>query len=139
MQWPAVCIGHGQVGISLSVPLQTFLQQYLSSFEQIEIVLLLRADPKRAWTAPEVASALVTPPESAAMRLFLLASSGLIAFEPTGVPRYRYLPVDEATEDLLRELADSYPANRAEIATLLSSKPPNDPVRSFADAFRLKK
>lgn len=125
------------MGETLSAPLQKFLQQHLSSFEQIEIVLLLRSDASRAWTAPEVASALVTPPESAAMRLFLLASAGLLAFEATGVPRYRYVP--SAFDELLRELADSYPASRAEIAGLLGGTPPSDPIRSFAEAFRLKK
>ena len=36
----------------VSERLRTFLQQRLASLEQIEVVLLLRSDPSRAWTAP---------------------------------------------------------------------------------------
>lgn len=123
---------------SVSAPLRAFLQERLASFEQIEIVVLLFGDPARSWTAPEVAAALGMAPEPAAMRLFLLASSGLIAFEPTGVPRYRYVAADEPTAALVGELAGVYRSNRAAIAALTGA-PPADPIRSFADAFKLKK
>ncbi|HYI12262.1 MAG TPA: hypothetical protein VEK57_24630 [Thermoanaerobaculia bacterium] len=78
------------LAITASAALRNFLQQRLSSIDQIGIVLLLMGDPARAWTAPEVAAAVGTPQESAAMRLFLLASGGLITFEPAGMPKYRY-------------------------------------------------
>ena len=125
----------------LAVPsegLKDFLRQRLTTVDQIDIVLLLMRDPARAWTAPEVAAAVGTPPESAAMRLFLLASSGLIVFEASGIPRYRYAGSDAATHALLTELADVYTTDRGAIATLIDAPPP-DPVRSFADAFKLKK
>lgn len=117
--------------------LETFLQQRLSSFDQIEIVLLLMRDSARAWTAPEVAAAVGTPPESAAMRLFLLASSGVIAFEPAGIPKYRYTAADPETHALLTELATLYDSDRQLVASIAGVPP--DPLRSFADAFRLKK
>ncbi len=72
------------------------------------------------------------------MRLFLLASGGLIAFEAAGIPRYRYTGADPDTHRLLGELAEVYATNRAAIATLVGAAPP-DPLRSFADAFKLKK
>lgn len=117
--------------------LRTFLQQRLSSIDQIDIVLLLMRDPSRSWTAPEVAAAVGTAPESAAMRLFLLASGGLIAFEPAAIPRYRYAGSDPETHALLTELAELYASNRNDIAALVGAPP--DPLRSFADAFKLKK
>ncbi len=121
-----------------SEALQQFLQQRLTSVDQIDIVLLLMRDPSRAWTAPEVATTVGTAPESAAMRLFLLASSGIIVFEASGIPRYRYGGSDPATHALLIELADVYASDRGAIAALVDAPPP-DPVRSFADAFKLKK
>lgn len=105
--------------------------------DQIEIVLLLMRDPARAWTAPEVAGALRTPQESAAMRLFLLASTGLVVFEAAGTPKYRYEPGDAQTRALLAELGEVYESNRDALAALLGAPP--DPLRSFADAFKLKK
>lgn len=102
--------------------------------EQIEIVLLLRRDRERAWTAPEVAGQLAMPPESTAMRLFLLASNGVISMESAGMPRYRY---DEGLDPLIEELARVYTTDRDALTPIIGG--PADPLRSFADAFKLKK
>lgn len=122
----------------ISEGLRTFLEQRLSSLEQIEIVLLLRNDRSRSWTAMDVAKALGTAPEAAAMRLFLLASGGLLAFEASGVPRYRYAGVDPATDALLQELGEVFANDRNAVANIVDTGP-RDPIRSFADAFKLKK
>ncbi|HYC60110.1 MAG TPA: hypothetical protein VEK79_11155 [Thermoanaerobaculia bacterium] len=122
----------------VSEGLRRFLQERLTSLEQIEVVLLLRGDSTRSWTAPEVANELRIAPETAAMRLFLLASSGVLAFEPSGVPRYRYTGSDAATDALIAELAQAYAADRNAILAVVDSGT-RDPIRSFADAFKLKK
>ena len=115
-----------------------FVRERLPSLEQIEIVLLLRGDPSRAWTAPEVSQQLGTPPESTAMRLFLLASNGVIVFDgSSGLPRYRYTP--GASEHELNELADVYATRREALVALAGGAVAPDPLRSFADAFKLKK
>ena len=122
---------------SFSEPLQRFVRERLPSLEQIEIVLLLRRDRERAWSAPEVSAALATPPESTAMRLFLLASNGVVTFEGSGIPRYRYSS-DPAHEPLLDELSTVYDERRDAVVALVGGQPA-DPLRSFADAFKLKK
>jgi hypothetical protein len=128
---------HPELPIPPSAALKDFLQQRLSSIDQIAIVLLLMRDPARAWTAPEVAAAVGTPQESAAMRLFLLASGGLVIFEPAGMPKYRYATGNAETHALLSELAALYESDRQAVAALVGAPP--DPLRSFADAFKLKK
>ncbi|HEX2123835.1 MAG TPA: hypothetical protein VHL59_19580 [Thermoanaerobaculia bacterium] len=125
------------MSITPSAALRNFLQQRLTSIDQIEIVLLLMRDPARAWTAPEVAAAVGTPQESAAMRLFLLASGGLLVFEPAGIPKYRYAGGNAGTDAMLSELAELYESDRGAVAALVGAPP--DPLRSFADAFKLKK
>ena len=82
-------MGYHPVASPLSGNLEQFLRERLPSVEQVEIVLLLRRTPERAFSAPEVAQELSTPPESTAMRLFLLASNGVLRFEGAGIPRYR--------------------------------------------------
>lgn len=123
-----------------SVPehLQRFIRERLPSLEQIEIVILLRKDPSRAWTALEVAENLATPPESTAMRLFLLASNGVLSFESSGVPKYRYAAADPATDQLVAELVQAYDEQRVALYELVGATT-RDPLRSFADAFKLKK
>jgi hypothetical protein len=125
--------------IQISEDLRAFLKGRLTSADQIEIVLLLLADPSRSWTASEVSGRLAMAPESAAMRLFLLASQGLILFEPSGVPRYRYAGGDDQTDRLLRELAASYEADREDVLRVIDARNGADPVQLFADAFKLKK
>lgn len=122
----------------VSPGLRDFLQQRLASIDQIQVVLLLRKDRTRSWTALEVAKELGTAPESAAMRLFLLASGGLLAFEAASIPRYRYGTVDAETDALLEELAQLVAADPQAVLSAVDSRP-SDPLQSFADAFRLKK
>jgi hypothetical protein len=122
---------------AVSKRLREFLEQRLSSLDQIDVVLLLRSDHERYWTAPEVAAQLRTAPEAAAMRLFLLASAGLITLEASGVPRYRYVGLDDDTEGVLQELSEVMASDRNAVAAVVGG-PPRDPIRSFADAFKLK-
>ena len=124
--------------VQLSETLSQFIRERLPSLEQIEIVLLLRRDATRSWTAPEVAGNLGTPPESTAMRLFLLASNGVIVFDSSsGLPRYRY--VVSMPEEVMVELDQVYDQNRDALVALTGGTVAPDPLRSFADAFKLKK
>ena len=119
--------------------LERFIRERLPSVEQIEIVLLLRREPEKAWTAPDVSSSLGTPPESTAMRLFLLASNGIVVFDGSGgVPRYRYAASDPAVNAMVDEMALAYDDNRAALLAIAGGQA-QDPLRSFADAFKLKK
>lgn len=71
------------------------------------------------------------------MRLFLLASNGVLVFEGAGVPRYRYA-ADAETDRLVTELAEVWSERRASLANIVEGAG-RDPLQSFADAFRLKK
>lgn len=138
-RWSAACTtGKTLSSIHITKELRDFLTGRLTSADQIEIVLLLQGSPTQSWTAPEVSKALSMAPESTAMRLFLLASQGLILFEPSGVPRYRYGGGDATTARLLQELASNYASNRADVLRVIGA-PAVDPIQSFADAFKLKK
>lgn len=122
---------------SISESLSQFIRDRLPSLEQIEIVILLRRDSARAWTAPEVAGSLGTPPESTAMRLFLLASNGVVVFDgSSGLPKYRYAAA--GNELIMDELQRTYDERREALVALVGGAPA-DPLRSFADAFKLKK
>lgn len=124
--------------LQISDQLSQFIRERLPSLEQIEIVLLLRRDQTRAWTAPQVSTSLGTPPESTAMRLFLLASNGVIVFDgSSGLPSYRY--VANTSEELMDELELTYEERRDALVAIAGGGATPDPLRSFADAFKLKK
>jgi hypothetical protein len=124
--------------MKLSETVQQFIAQYISSVDQLEILLLLKREPMRSWNAGDVAVALATDRLAMESRLAQLAQAGLISEKPGNpAPVFQYGP---RTPDLYRaveELESAYPHFRVSIINLIFSKP-IDKIRTFADAFRLK-
>jgi hypothetical protein len=115
---------------------QRFLAEHVESAEQLDALMLLRADPARPWTADALSQALFSVPLSAARTLERLESRGF-ALRGEGEPaafRYRAGGPDEPR---VERLAAAYRANRAGVIRQLFAR--RDPVLSLADAFRLRK
>ena len=115
-----------------------FILAHINSVEQLEVLLLLRGEPDREWTAQAVGQALYTSAAAAVKRLTDLTASGLAAVLPGDDPRYRYAPRDDAHRKLVDQMADAYRERRVAVVALIYSKP-NDQVQAFADAFRLRR
>lgn len=106
------------------------------SVEQLEILLLLRAHRGRDWSAEEIAKELRIAALSAANRLLDLAGRGLLVEASPG--RFRYEPNDQALGAAVEGLAKVYPERRVSVIEIIFSKP-NDVIRTFADAFKLRR
>ena len=114
-----------------------FLAEHVESAEQLDTLVLLHNHPARAWTAEEVSQAIYTVPQAAAKTLARLEETGLVAGEGGSPPAWRYAPGPQLHPSIAA-LADTYRTQRvAVVKHLYASRV--DPVRSFADAFRLKK
>jgi hypothetical protein len=125
--------------MQVSEAVQQFIVKYISSVDQLEILLLLKQDPRRAWTADETARALFTQTESVAIRLVELTSQGLLSEKKLAERAvYQYGPRTPDLDAVVTELARVYPAYRVSVINLIFSKP-IDKIRTFADAFRFKK
>jgi hypothetical protein len=125
--------------MQLSDALQQFIIKYISSVDQLEILLLLRQDSAREWTAAETARSLFTQPEAVEARMAELAAQGLLAQKKTGdLIKYQYSPRSAELDRLVTDLAHDYPKYRVSIINLIFSKP-IDKIRTFADAFRFTK
>jgi hypothetical protein len=110
----------------------------ISTAEMLEIVLLLAGSPERAWTADEISRQVFTVPAAAIASLEGLVERGLAASDSASNPAYRYTP---ATEELRRQvaaLAEAYRASRVAVIQLVFARPA-DPLRSFANAFRMRR
>jgi predicted transcriptional regulator len=112
-----------------------FIRRYVSSVEQLEILLLLRGDPERAWTADEVARELATQSESAFRRLDQLAAARLLV---TSDGTYRYEPDSRVLAEDVEQVADTYARRRHRVITAIFSDP-RDPARRFSDQFRRRR
>jgi hypothetical protein len=119
------------------VPLdaESFIAAYVGSVEELEIVLLLHAHPRRAWSAEGVANELRLDASSAAERLAEFARKGLVSHDTSG---FTYTPPDTKAREGLAALARIYPTRRNAVIRLIFSRP-NEKVQTFADAFRLRK
>jgi hypothetical protein len=116
-----------------------FILETINSVEQLEVLLLLRREAEQDWSAAAVGQALSTSTAAAGMRLTDLTSRGFLAATSAGSETtYRYASVAPERERLVDLLATTYAERRVAVISLIYSKP-NDQVRAFADAFRLRK
>jgi hypothetical protein len=111
-----------------------FIQAHISSVEQLETLLHLRSDPGRPWSSAEVGASLRTLPASIDMRLRDLQEHGLV--EPDGEGWRIAAGVDVRVVD---DLADCWKARRVAVIAMIFAEPGDDPARSFADAFRIRR
>lgn len=107
------------------------------SADQLDVFVLLHRHADRAWTPAEVAEALRMPSQSAGMRLYLLASAGLLV--SSGMPDIRYsYAADPALDLWARLVVEEYERNRRGLYGLLPGGQAADPARQFADAFKVR-
>ena len=115
-----------------------FIKAHIDSVLQLEILLLLQAQQQRAWSAAEIAHELRIDPAWTSGQLQDLAAAGLLAASSGTPPAYRYAPRTAELDDAVAGLASAYAARRVTVIGMIFSKP-LDKIRSFADAFRIRK
>lgn len=115
-----------------SAAFRTFVNKNITSVEQIEVLLILHANPDRVWTVGEVSAILRSSPYAIESRMPGLISAKLAKAVEGG---YQYA-ASGRTHAFVETLQDEYSARRFSVIELVFSKP--DPLQSFADAFRLK-
>ena len=117
---------------------ERFLLQNITSVDQLEVLLLLRADPGRTWSPAAVSRELATQPEAAAQRLADLQALRLVVPAEGHDRPYRYAPATDDLRAQVDRLAQVYKERRVAVITLIYSKP-HSQAQAFADAFRLRK
>ena len=120
---------------------KAFVAGHIDSVIRLEVLLLLRGRAGEELTADDVANALRFDPAWAAPHLSELCARGVLACTegpPPRPPRYRYAPGSAELREVIDELAQCYAERRVSVTALIFSTPPSA-LRSFADAFRLRK
>ncbi len=126
----------GEAGISQTV--QAFVADHIDSVLQLEVLLLLHAQAPRQFTAAELAQELRIDAAWVSGQLASLADAGVLTATGGNPPQYRYEPRAAELDGAVAGLAREYAARRVTVIGLIFSKPV-DKIRSFADAFRLRK
>ena len=111
-----------------------FVERYLASAAELEVLLLVHRLPDERWHASAVARALRIDINQAGAMLSRLARHRLLRRVGDG---FCYEPKTPALASAVQELADAYPTFRVAIVSLIFSRP-TGPIRDFSDAFRFR-
>ena len=114
-----------------------FIAEHIDSVMQLEVLLLLHADAARAFSSADVGSELRIDSAWVEGTLRGLCARHVLSCTSDDKSLYRYAATGE-TDAAVAELARAYADRRVTVIGLIFAKP-TDKIRSFADAFRLRK
>lgn len=128
-----------------SATLQAFLRDYISSYEELEALLLLARSGDRSWSTAELAETLKIRDDSAEAALERLVGTGrlLDVVQQAGATRFQYGPKDDQMRRLVIELETAYAEHRLTIVQLMSKyaldRMRGAAARRLADAFSIER
>jgi hypothetical protein len=128
----------------LAEDVRALLHEHIESYEQLEVLLLLRRERHEDWTVATLAARLHIREELIASALRGLRIGGLaVATGAASEPRFAYRPASSGIDEAAGRLEREYAERPIRIIQLMSANA-IDRVRSaalhtFADAFVLKK
>ena len=120
------------------------LRDHIASYEQLELLLLLRAELEHAWTAEALSARLRIPASLALLALDELQTDGLVGARGRGREKqYAYLTQSNHVEAALEHLVTAYREHPIPILRQMSAnaieRVRTAALRTFSDAFILRK
>ncbi|MFO1061188.1 MAG: hypothetical protein U1E53_34085 [Dongiaceae bacterium] len=115
--------------------LEHFIRTTIRSVWALELLLLLAGEPDRAWTEDEANRALRGSTGLVRSTLAALVQAGLLALEGDA---YRFRPATPELRRSVEQLAEAHAARPLAVVRAILDAP-NERIRSFADAFRVRK
>jgi hypothetical protein len=113
-----------------------FVETSFGSVWSLELLLLLFRNPQRNWTPDELVNELRSSEVVVAQSIERLVAAGLALAEKDGSVRYG--PASPEQNGLVAQLEEEYRRKPAAIRRLILLNPV-EKLRTFADAFKLKK
>lgn len=111
-----------------------FIRDTVRSVWALEILLVLRREPERAWSAQAIVDELRASLPLVTGNLEIFETAGLVLRDGEG---FRYAPASPWLESLCSELASAYRERPVTVINAIVSSS-GDNLRTLADAFRLK-
>ena len=113
-----------------------FIQSSFKSIWSLELLLFLQRSADRAWTTSELVRELRGSEHVVRQSLAALLAAGLVSAEANET--FRYAPASPDLHRLALETERTYRERPGAVRQAILSAP-NEKLRTFADAFRLKK
>jgi hypothetical protein len=102
----------------------------------LELLLLLRRDPQRQWTADALVRELRGSIALVTESLTLLRDAGLVGV--TDADAYFYRPESQQIDDLATALVELYGQKPITVLRTIFTSP-SDKIQSFSDAFLIRR
>jgi len=139
----------GKRGFSLGADdlpeeVQRLLRDHIESFEQLELLLLLRAGLDHPWTVEALSARLRIPASLVLLALDELQTAGFVTARALGAEKqYTYVAQGSHVEATLERLARAYHEHPIPILKQMSAnaiqRVRTAALRTFSDAFILRK
>lgn len=113
-----------------------FIRNSFRSVWSLELLLLLKSTPERAWGAGELVERLRGSDSVVRQGIETLVAGGLVVLEDEGAARYA--PASAELERLVKNCEELY-AKRPDAVRRLIVSSSNEQLAAFADAFRLRR
>jgi hypothetical protein len=113
-----------------------FLRSTVRSIWELELLLLLQRQRARLWTADELVRDLRASMLIVGDALDALQKAGLVSRNASD--QYQYWPITPELDRLVDEVAAAYASSPVAVTEAILSAPSSS-VRTFADAFKIKK
>lgn len=125
-------------GEDIPAEVRQFLAGNIHSLSGLESLLLLHNNPGRGWLAADVARELRVDPKWVEAELQSFCTRGLVSCGGQSPPLFFYAPATDPIKSAVEQLARIYAERHVTIIQLIFA-PPADPIKTFADAFDLRK
>jgi hypothetical protein len=112
-----------------------FLYQHVVSVEQLEVLLLARRSPGRAWSAPDMARELYSTPFAIAQRFQALVAAGLMREAATG--QFQYAARSNEIDGTVSRVETMYRERPVAVITAIASRSVEN-MKAFSEAFRIR-
>lgn len=126
-------------GDPIPLSVRQFVAERISSAAELELLLMLRRNPARAWSPAIAAQEMRMPVPWAADRLAAMRATGLLALEAGQDEHelaYCYAPPPSLAR-VIDQLADAYRDRKTRVVSLIFED--SSDAQVFADAFRIRR
>ena len=111
---------------------------HVTTMTHVEVLLFLRRDPSRSWRAADLPESVTGGSTETARRCLDELQGARLLVGSDGEDGYRYAPASDELRSATDELDAMYNQRPVTLVRALYSRPATA-VRSFADAFRLRR
>jgi DNA-binding MarR family transcriptional regulator len=119
--------------------IRRFLDGNIETIDQLEVLRILGEKPDREWTAAELAAEVQAKPQVVATHVVALQGRGLLTAQQRGADLVaRHGARTPELQTLVGRLLQLYRERPVTMIKMVYERA-KDPLRTFADAFRLRK